>query len=148
MDRPSRVHISHISARALICADSLGADYAEACPLNRLILLAAAGLLGLSACTEYGYVKPGVTEEVYVQDSQDCAEIARHQAFRDFNVFESRSRLRRSFHSDRRFSSFDGIGVSPSELEFRYRRLCMVSRGYELAPLDDQGEDEGDSDEP
>ena len=113
--------------------------------MNRLILLAAAGLLGLSACTEYGYVKPGVTEEVYVQDSQDCAEIARHQAFRDSNVFESRSRLRRSFRYDRRFSSFDSIGVSSSELEFRYRRLCMVSRGYELAPLDDQGEDEESS---
>ena len=148
MDRPSRVHISHISARAIICADSLGADYAGACPLNRLILLAAAGLLGLSACTEYGYVKPGVTEEVYVQDSQDCAEIARHQAFRDFNVFESRARFGRSFRYDRRFSSFDSIGVSSSELEFRYRRLCMVSRGYELAPLDGQGEDEENSDEP
>ncbi len=116
--------------------------------MSRLTLLVAAGLLGLSACTEYGYVKPGVTEEEFVQDSQDCAEIARHQAFRDFNVFESRSRLRRSFHSDRRFSSFDGIGVSSSELEFRYRRLCMVSRGYELAPLDDRGEDEENTDEP
>ncbi len=118
--------------------------------MNRLILLAAAGLLGLSACTEYGYVKPGVTDEVYVQDSQDCAEIARHQAFRDHSVFESRARFGRSFRYDRRrFSSFDSIGVSSSELEFRYRRLCMVSRGYELAPLDDQGdgqgEDEGNS---
>ncbi len=116
--------------------------------MSRLTLLVAAGLLGLSACTELGYVKPGVTEEEYLQDSQDCAEIARHQAFRDFNVFESRSRLRRSFRYDRRFSSFDNIGVSSSELEFRYRRLCMVSRGYELAPLDDQGEDEENSDEP
>ncbi len=110
--------------------------------MSRLTLLVAAGLLGLSACTELGYVKPGVTEEEYLQDSQDCAEIARHQAFRDFNVFESRSRLRRSFDHGRRFSSFDSIGVSSSELEFRYRRLCMVSRGYELAPLEDQGEDE------
>jgi hypothetical protein len=111
-----------------------------------LILLAAAGLLGLSACTEYGYVKPGVTEEVYVQDSQDCAEIARHQAFRDHSVFESRARFGRSFRYDRRrFSTFDSFGVSSSELEFRYRRLCMVSRGYELAPLDDQGEDEESS---
>ena len=109
--------------------------------MKRLILLASAGLLGLSACTEYGYVKPGVTDEVYVQDSQDCAEIARHQAFRDFNVFESRARFGGSFRYDRRrFSSFDSFRTSPSELEFRYRRLCMVSRGYELAPLDDQGE--------
>ncbi len=116
--------------------------------MKRHTLLVAAGLLGLSACTELGYVKPGVTEEEYVQDSQGCAEIARHQAFRDFNIFESRSRLRRSFPHRSRFSSFHDFGVSPSELEFRYRRLCMVSRGYELVPLDDQGEDEGDADEP
>ncbi len=116
--------------------------------MNRLILLAAVGLLGRSACTEYGYVKPGVTDEVYVQDSQDCAEIARHQAFRDHSVFESRARFGRSFRYDRRrFSSFDSIGVSSSELEFRYRRLCMISRGYELAPLEDEGEAEADGDE-
>jgi len=112
--------------------------------LKRLILLLAAGLLGLAGCTEYGYVKPGVTEEVYAQDSEDCAEIARHQAFRDFNVFETRGRFRGSVHDRRRYTTFDPLVLSPGELEFRYRRICMLSRGYELAPLDDQGDDEGE----
>jgi len=117
--------------------------------LKRLTLLLAGGLLGLAACTELGYVKPGVSEAEYVQDSEDCAEIARHQAFRDSNVFESRARFGGSYrYGRRRFSSFDSFGTSPSDLEFRYRRLCMVSRGYELAPLDDQGEDGESGDGP
>lgn len=130
---------------ALIFAASLGAGCTGACPLKRLCFLAAAGLLGLAACTEYGYVKPGVTEEQFVQDSQDCGEIARHQAFRDFKIYDSRARHHRSFHHYRRRegSSFFGFGESsPAQLEFRYRRICMVSRGYELAPLEDESEGE------
>jgi hypothetical protein len=115
--------------------------------LKRLILLAAAGLLGLSACTKYGYVKPGVSDAEYAQDSQDCADIAQHQAFRDYSIFETRSRFRNSFDDRRRFSTFDPLALSPGELEFRYRRLCMISRGYELAPLEDEGEAEADGDE-
>ena len=117
-----------------------------ACPLKRLILLAAAGLLGLSACTRYGYVKPGVSDAEYAQDSQDCAEIAQHQAFRDFSIIESRSRTRRTFNDRNRITTLDTFALSPGELEFRYRRVCMISRGYELAPLDDQGEAEADGD--
>lgn len=113
--------------------------------MKRRILFVAAGLLGLAGCTPVGYVKPGVTEEQFVQDSQDCAEIARHQAFRDFKIYDSRARHHRSFHHYRRRegSSFFGFGASsPAQLEFRYRRICMVSRGYELVPLEDESEEE------
>ncbi len=108
--------------------------------MQRLILIAATGvcaLAGLFACTPVGYVKPGVTEAEYQQDSLECAEIAQHQAFRDYSIFETRTRFRGSVHDRRRFSTFDTTVQSPGELEFRYRRLCMLSRGYELAPLED-----------
>ena len=112
--------------------------------MKRFVLFVAAGLLGLAACTELGYVKPGMTEEQFVQDSQDCAEIARHQAFGDSNVFESRSRHRRSIHLRRHRGpgSFDARG-SRSQIESRYRRLCMTSRGYELVPLEDEEDTDG-----
>lgn len=113
--------------------------------MKPLTLILAAGLLGLAGCTEYGYVKPGVTDEEYVADSQACDEIARHQAFRDFSVFESRSRFENPFLARDRFFALDNRSLSTSELEFRYRRLCMASRGYELAPLEEEGggQDEG-----
>ena len=97
----------------------------------------AAGLLGLVACAPVGYVKPGVSEAEYQQDTQECVEIARHQAFRDYSVFETRGRFDRGFDNHRRFDTFDTMVLSPGELEFRYRRLCMLSRGYEIAPLED-----------
>ena len=65
--------------------------------MQRLILIAATGvcaLAGLFACTPVGYVKPGVTEAEYQQDSLECAEIAQHQAFRDYSIFETRTRFR------------------------------------------------------
>ena len=111
--------------------------------MKRPILLAAAGLAGLVACTPVGYVKPGVTQAEYEQDSLECAEIAQHQAFRDYTIFETRTRFRGTIDERRRFSTFDTFVLSPGELEFRYRRLCMLSRGYELAPLDKNGEDGG-----
>ncbi len=104
--------------------------------LTCAVLLVAAGLLGLAACAEVGYVKPGVTDEEYAQDSQDCAEIARHQAFRDQAVFETRFRHDPSFRHDSRFWTFHDFGPTMPELEFRYKRICMLSRGYELAPLE------------
>jgi hypothetical protein len=99
------------------------------------ILLAGAGLLAISACTQMGYVKAGVTDEEYAQDSQDCAEIARHQAFRDQAVYETRFRHDPAFRHDDRFWSLQDFGPTMPELQFRYQRICMLSRGYELAPL-------------
>ncbi len=104
--------------------------------LIRSILLVGAGLLALAACTQMGYVKPGGTDEEYTRDSQDCAEIARHQAFRDQAVFDSRFRHDPAFRHDNRFWSFQDFGPTMPELQFRYQRICMLSRGYELAPLE------------
>ncbi len=109
---------------------------AKSTHLIRSILLAGAGLLVLSACTQVGYVKAGVTDEEYARDSQDCAEIARHQAFRDQALYDSRFRHDPAFRHDNRFWSFQDFGPTMPELQFRYQRICMLSRGYELAPLE------------
>lgn len=116
--------------------------------LNPGALLLVAGLLGLAACTELGYVKPGVTEEEYLQDSRECAEIARRQAFRDQAVFETRWRSAVSRRHDSRFWAFQDFGPTVPDLEFRYRRLCMLARGYELAPLAPDDEPPASENEP
>lgn len=103
-------------------------------------------LFTLGACTQYGYVKPGITDEEFVRDSQECAEIARRQAFHDYA--SSRWRFtRRPLHShpEGMFSTFDDPHFSMTSLEWDYRRVCMLSRGYVLAPLED---DEGGEEEP
>lgn len=95
--------------------------------------------VSLPACTEVGYVKPGVTEEEFAKDSQECAEIARQQAFREYNILQSRWRMYRPLpHQEDQRGYYRRFGPSLSELEFDYRRVCMTSRGYELAPLDDR----------
>lgn len=106
---------------------------------SRLAVLALS-LCALAACTPYGYVKPGVTEEEYAQDSLDCAQIARQQAFRDYGVDLSRYRRPVPGQRGTYYSVYPEDRMSQGELEFRYRRICMQSKGYELAPLD-----EGDS---
>ncbi len=87
----------------------------------------------VSACVPVGYIKPGMTEEEVTRDLTECAEIARHQAFRDIPImgfrFDSHHPRGRLFHSY--------YGPSLGELEHRYRRVCMLARGYQLAPLDD-----------
>ncbi len=87
----------------------------------------------VSACVPVGYIKSGMTEEEVTRDLTECAEIARHQAFRDipimgfrFDSLHPRDRLIHSYH-----------GLSLGELEHRYRRVCMLARGYQLAPIDD-----------
>jgi len=90
-----------------------------------------AGLV--SACAPFGYIKSEMTEEGVKRDLSECAEIARHQAFRDIPFMDIRYdalHLRdRFFHRH--------IGPSRRDLEYRYRRVCMLARGYQFAPLDD-----------
>jgi hypothetical protein len=105
---------------------------------NPTMLLLGAGLLGLAACTEVGYVKPGVTEEEYEQDSRDCEEIARQQAFRDQAIVDTQWRSSVTRRHDNGVWNFQGIVPTFPETEFRYRRVCMLSRGYELAPLESE----------
>ena len=111
--------------------------------MKPLFVFSTVVLLALSACTQYGYVKPEASEAEYRQDLADCAEIARHQAFRDAGTLGFRDRHRFSAPHSRRFFSFgfDDFGPSSAELEFRYRRICMTARGYELVPLEEEGEE-------
>ncbi len=101
--------------------------------LSKPVVLLAYIAVIVSACAPVGYIKPGMTEEEVARELSECAEIARHQAFRDipimgfrFDSLHSRDRLFHSYH-----------GPSLGELEHRYRRVCMLARGYQFAPLDD-----------
>jgi hypothetical protein len=108
-------------------------------------LLVGLGMLGLAACAEVGYTNPGVSEAEYLKDSEECAEIARHQAFRDQTVFDTQWRGSVALRHDRGDWGYRDTGPpSYGYLEFRYRRLCMLSRGYQIAPLepDDEAEDD------
>ena len=89
----------------------------------------------ISACTPLVYVKPAVTDEVFARDSAQCAEIAQYHAFRDHAVAESRFALARG-HLSRRERIHGRDLSSLAELQHRYRRICMLARGYELVPLD------------
>ena len=92
----------------------------------------------LLGCTPMGYFKSGSTDEQVKQDLTDCTEIARHQAFRDQPSFEFGLRLGYgSFNRGDRFMS-GRYRSSSAELQHRYRRVCMIARGYELTPLEDQ----------
>ncbi len=89
----------------------------------------------LLGCTSVGYVKPGASGEQIQQDLTDCTEIAQHQAFRDLPIVGFRLELGHGLvHRRDRF--FTGRHrPSLAELQHRYRRVCMLARGYQLAPL-------------
>ncbi len=92
-------------------------------------------LLAASACTRYEYVKPGVTEEVFARDSRECADIAGQQAFRDYaRDFGHPLARNRDLHG--RTTFLPSLShPSSAELEHRYRRVCMLARGYEFVPV-------------
>ena len=96
-----------------------------------VVLLAYIAVL-VSACAPVGYIKPGMTEEEVTRDLYECAEIARHQAFMDSRFDALPPRLH---HRDRLFHGYHGRSLG--KLKHRYRRVCMLARGYQLAPLDD-----------
>ena len=101
--------------------------------------LLAGGLLALAACSESGWVQPGVTEEQRTTDTAECAEIARREAKRD--RWFKRSYMATRSTRYRRGSGYGGYGNARptlTELEFRYRYDCMADRGYDLVPLDDE----------
>ncbi len=99
---------------------------------------ALAGLLAmlLTACSPLTYSKAGTTNDDVSRDLSECAEIARHEAFRDIEVAEFRFGVLRPglHHRDR--SLHGDTGQSLSELQHRYRRLCMLARGYRLSPIE------------
>ena len=110
-------------------------------PTSRTPYAMAALIAVCAACTPYGYTKPDMTEQASATDQVECAEIAREQAFLD----NTRDRLRAetAYATRRRQPALDLYGTIPSftDLQRRYRRICMLARGYELAPLEEGGEE-------
>jgi hypothetical protein len=102
------------------------------------VYLVAVGLLGLAACTETEWAKPGVTEEEFIADSEDCAEMAHQQAKRDRWLYRPYLGSSRSYRYGVRYSEYRRPRPTLSELRFRHRFDCMASRGYELVPLGEQ----------
>jgi len=100
-------------------------------------LVAVAILSPILACGPVGYVKTGVTDEEYRRDIEECAELAQREGRRDFATrrapLPSFGRTRRDVAGFRRGARL----LSEAELENRYRRVCMLARGYELTPLDE-----------
>ena len=105
--------------------------------ITRFALLLA-GLTILAGCTPMGYIKSGASAEQTQQDLSDCTEIARHQAFRDQPSLEFQLGLGYGLAHRRDRFAFPPHRPSYGELQHRYRRACMIARGYEPAPLEDQ----------
>ena len=84
-------------------------------------------------------MKPGMTDEEYGKDSQECAEIAHRQAFREYNYLQAQWRMYRPLpDQEDRYRYQLEHRPSLSDLEIEYRRDCMMSRGYELVPVEDK----------
>ena len=103
--------------------------------LSKAVVLLAYITVLLSACAPVGYIKPGMTGEEVARDRSECAEIARHQAFRDIAIMDFQFDARHSRHHHRDRFLHRHYGQSIWKLERRYRRVCMLARGYQLGPL-------------
>jgi hypothetical protein len=109
--------------------------------LQRLVrtrnLCASTALVVVCAgCTPHGYTKPNATEQGSATDQAECAEIARREAFADNN--RDRMRAQATSTSRRGDATRDLYGTIPSlgELQSRYYHICMLARGYDLAPIE------------
>lgn len=99
--------------------------------------LAGLILMLLPSCAPLTYSKAGMTNDDVSRDLSECTEIAMHEAFRDFEASDFRFAILHPRVNDRdRFLHAD-IGHSPSELQHRYQRVCMLARGYRLSPIDE-----------
>jgi len=93
---------------------------------------ALVALLAFGACAPTRYVKAGADEAQVANDLAECADIAAHQAFRDLIFFDRRADFGRLDGLGRRRALGPDLGPSQGELEHRYVRICMLSRGYDL----------------
>ena len=108
-------------------------------PTSRTPYAMAALIAVCAACTPYGYTKPDMTEQGSATDQVECAEIAREQAFLDNNRDRLRAQAADTGRYRRASGEFHATFPSFTELQRRYRRICMLARGYELAPLEEGG---------
>jgi hypothetical protein len=106
--------------------------------MRSIICIVMAVLATTAACTRYEYSKPGVTETALANDFNGCVEIAQHEAFRDPRLSFRYSRLHGDVFHDRTISHIGGDYLSFGELRYRYHRICMLARGYELTPVPEQ----------
>ncbi len=105
--------------------------------ISKVAALAGLILMLLPACSPLTYSKAGTTKEDVGRDLSECAEIARHEAFRDIEAADFRfGVLHPRLHHRDRFLHAD-VSQSLSELRHRYQRVCMLARGYRLSPIDD-----------
>ena len=94
-------------------------------------------LMLLPACSPLTYSKAGTTNEDVSRDLSECAEIARHEAFRDIEAADFRLAILHTRLHYRDPFLHGVIGQGLGELQHRYRRVCMLARGYRLSPIDD-----------
>ncbi len=92
--------LENVIRQALGDALAAGKDHLS----KPMVLLAYIAVL-ISGCAPVGYIKPGMSEEEVTRDLSECAEIARHQAFRDIPImgFRFGSPHPRLHHRDRLF---------------------------------------------
>lgn len=100
------------------------------------VCLFAVSLFGLAACTESEWMKPGATDDEFNADFDACAQIAQQQARRDRWLYRPYLGANRTPRYGRRYAEYRNNRPTLSDLEFRFRYDCMVSRGYELTPVD------------
>ncbi len=106
--------------------------------LSKPVVLAYIAVL-LSACAPVGYIKPGMTEEEVTRELSECAEIARHQAFRDIPTMDFRfGALHSRLHHRDRLSACAArrsrSGMIPDLDIYRSANLLVKQHG-EDAPI-------------
>lgn len=101
-------------------------------------VLTLAFAFALTGCVTLVYVKSGATDDQVRLDLAECTDIARQQAFRDQPSLQFHLGLSYgSVHHGHRHP-FARHQPSYAEVQHRYRSVCMIARGYELARLQDQ----------
>ena len=105
--------------------------------ISKVAVLARLIIMPPTACSPLTYSKAGTAREDVNRDLSECAEIATHKAIREIEIADFRLATRhpRLHHRNQIFHGYIGLGLS--ELQHRYRRVCMPARGYRLSPIED-----------
>ncbi len=105
--------------------------------MSKVAALARLIIMPLPACSPLTYSKAGTAREDVGRDLSECAEIATHEAYREIEVADFRLAIHhpRLHHRNQIFHGDTGLGLG--EMQHRYRRVCMLTRGYRLSPIED-----------
>jgi hypothetical protein len=105
------------------------------------IVLAAAALVLVSACTPMQWVKPDITPEQLQEDSIYCQQEAWREArtrswyYRPFAPVLIRDASGHAFLGGP-YGPYNGPFGDPYLEEARLAQFCMRSKGYDLQPVD------------